>query len=110
MVISTSPVISAQTGAEEVPVLWNKLNTNVFSSKGPVYESVVVGASAPVPPVNPLFVNEIEALLNIAVCKPSICVLGNEPSEPFSVDESRPMWNVLSASVNVVESSVNVIG
>ena len=105
----TFVVISAQTGVAEVPVFLNRLNTNVFSSKGPVYSSVAVGASVAVPPVNPLFVNEIEALLNIAVSEPSICVLGNEPFEPFSVDESRPTRNVLSASV-IVEASVNGIG
>ena len=104
--MSTFVFIDVQTGVAVVPVFLNRLNTNVFSSKGPVYESVAVGALAPVPPVNPLFVNEIEALLNIAVSEPLICVLGNEPSEPFSIDESRPIWNVLSVSV----AAVHVIG
>ena len=89
------PVISVQTGADVVPVFLNRLNTSVFSSNGPVYESVAVGAFAAVPPVNPLFVNPIASLSNIVVLsEPSICILGNLPSEPFSVDESRPIRNV----------------
>ena len=85
------------------------MNINVFSSNAPVYVSTVVGASAAVPPVNPLFVNEIAVLSNTVVSEPSICVFGNDPSEPFSVAELRPIWNVLSASV-IDEASVNVIG
>ena len=85
----------------------NKWNTNVFSSNGPVYESVAVGASAPVPPVNPLFVNPMAPLSKIVSSEPSICTLGNEPSEPFSVDESRPIWNIL---LSLSVTAVNVIG
>ena len=81
----------------------------MFSSNAPVYVSTVVGASAAVPPVNPLFVYPIASLSNIAVLEPSICVFGNDPSEPFSVAELRPIWNVLSAST-IDDASVNVIG
>ena len=97
--MSTLVVMSVQTGVAVVPVFLNKLNTNVFSSKGPSYLSVVVGAFVVVPPVNPLFVNEIFVLSNTVASEPSISVFGIAPFVPLTAEVVvRPTRNVLSAS------------